>query len=43
MKAPPEVILPLAFKRVFEMIFPFLKWIPNDIIPIENFHSNLKF
>jgi hypothetical protein len=23
MKAPPEVILPLAFKRVFEMVFHF--------------------
>jgi hypothetical protein len=34
MKAPPEII-PLSFQEGFEMIFPFLKWIPNNIILIE--------
>jgi hypothetical protein len=29
MEAPPEEILPLAFKRVFEMIFPF--WNRNQM------------
>jgi hypothetical protein len=43
MKSPPEIILPLAFKRVFEMIFPFLKCIPNNIIQIEILHTNLFF
>jgi hypothetical protein len=43
MKAPPEIILPLAFKRVFEIDFPFLKWIPNHIIPIEILYTNLIF
>jgi hypothetical protein len=42
MKAPEEILL-LVFKRVFEMIFPFLKWIPNNIIPIEIFHTNERF
>jgi hypothetical protein len=43
MKAPPEIVLPLAFKRVFEMIFPFSKWISNNIIQIEISHTNLLF
>jgi hypothetical protein len=36
MKAPPEEILPLAFKRVFEKISLF-EQISNEIIPIEIF------
>jgi hypothetical protein len=35
MKAPPEEILPLAFKRVFEMIFPFWNRYQMKFKPIE--------
>jgi hypothetical protein len=38
MKAPPEEILPLTAKRVFEMI-SLLRQIQNEIISIEIFET----
>jgi hypothetical protein len=32
---------PVSFQEGFWNDFPFLKWIPNNIIPIEVLHTNL--